>query len=51
MLADAKGMISDLVVEENGMLTVDESGIPNRILSVYPSRYAVVLNTLEEIAG
>ena len=30
MLSDAKSMISALVVEENGMLTVDESGIPKK---------------------
>ncbi|HID30270.1 MAG TPA: IS701 family transposase, partial [Desulfobacterales bacterium] len=30
MLAEAKSMISGLVAEENGMLTVDESGIPKK---------------------
>ena len=30
MLTEAKRMISGLVAEENGMLTVDESGIPKK---------------------
>ncbi len=30
MLAIAKNKLSDLIVEENGMLTVDESGIPKK---------------------